>query len=213
MSKNVRCLTGERFGRWTVCDVSEKNEHGESMYKCVCDCGTERILRRSSLTSGNSKSCGCLARESAASRNTTHGDTGTRLYRIWAGIIQRCCNSRERYEWRKYGGRGICVCDEWRKYENFKRWAVCNGYADDLSIERIDPNGNYCPENCCWATTYEQGNNKRTSRRISFNGEVGTIREFADKYGIPYSCLYSRLRNGWSVDRALIVASRKEIKA
>lgn len=183
------------------------------MYKCVCDCGTDRVLRRSSLTSGNSKSCGCLARELAAERCTTHGDTGIRLYRIWAGIIQRCCNSRDRYEWRKYGGRGIRVCKDWREYESFKTWALSTGYADNLTIERIDPNGDYCPTNCRWATTYEQGNNKRTSSRIYFNGETGTIREFADKYGLPYSCLYSRLKSGWPVERALLEPSKREVSA
>jgi hypothetical protein len=209
MSKLLADLTGQRFGRWLVVGKAERNNKGDVQYNCRCDCGTVRIIRRTSLTSGNSKSCGCLSRDVAAQRETTHGDTGCRLYRIWAGIIQRCFNNRERYEWEKYGGRGITVCDEWRKYEPFKEWAIANGYRDDLSIDRIDPNGNYCPENCRWATTYEQSNNKRTSKIIEFNGETGTVREFADKYGLTYSCLYTRLRNGWSVEKAILTSAQK----
>ncbi len=211
MSKNVPDLTGTRFGRWVVLECTSRGKNGEIQYKCRCDCGTERVLRRTSLTSGNSKSCGCLSMEDAIARATTHGETKTRLYRIWAGIIQRCCNDRKRYEWEKYGGRGIEVCEEWRKYESFRDWAVANGYRDDLSIDRKDPDGNYCPENCRWATTYEQSNNKRTSKTIVFDGESGTVREFADKYGLEYSCLYARLKNGWSVEKALLTPSRKVV--
>lgn len=209
MAKKVPDLTGQRFGRWLVTEYAGRGNRGEIQYHCRCDCGTERVLRRSSLTSGNSKSCGCLSREVAAKRGTTHGDTGCRLYRIWAGIIQRCCNDRERYEWEKYGGRGITVCDEWRKYELFRDWAMVNGYRDDLSIDRINTNGNYCPDNCRWATNYEQSNNKRTSKIIVFDGGAGTVREFADKYGLAYSCLYARLHNGWSTEKALLTPSRK----
>ena len=145
MSKKLPDLTGEHFGRWTVIEYAGRGNHGEVQYKCRCDCGTERVLRRTSLTSGNSKSCGCLSRDVAKERGTTHGDSKSRLYRIWAGIIQRCCNDRERYEWEKYGGRGINVCTEWHKYEAFRDWALSNGYSDELTIDRIDVNGDYCP--------------------------------------------------------------------
>ena len=214
MSKKVPDLTGEQFGRWTVLQCAGRGKHGELQYKCRCECGTERIIRRSSLTSGNSKSCGCLSKDIAKKLNTSHGATHTRLYRIWAGIIQRCCNSRKRYEWEKYGGRGISVCDEWKNsFENFQKWALSNGYNEHLSIDRIDVNRGYFPENCRWATVYEQSNNKRTSKYISFRGETGTIREFADKYGLAYSCLYARLEHGWSIENALLTPSKKGMSA
>lgn len=213
MSKNLTDLTGSRFGRWTVLEYAGRSKRGEVQYKCRCDCGTERVLRRTSLTSGNSKSCGCLSRDVAKERGTTHGDSKSRLYRIWAGIIQRCCNDRERYEWEKYGGRGITVCEEWHKYEAFRDWALSSGYSEDLTIDRINVNGDYCPDNCRWATVYEQNNNKRTSKYISFNGETGTIREFADRYGLAYSCLYTRLKLGWSIEDALLIPSRKDVSA
>ena len=132
---------------------------------------------------------------------------------VWAGIIQRCCNDRERYEWEKYGGRGITIYEEWRKYEAFRDWALSNGYSDNLTIDRIDVNGDYCPNNCRWATVYEQNNNKKTSKYISFNGETGTVREFADKYRLAYSCLYERLKLGWSIEEALLTPSRKDVSA
>lgn len=210
MAKNVPDITGQTFGRWLVVKQDGRGSHGEEQYLCRCSCGAERTLRRSSLTSGNSKSCGCFSRDAAISRGITHGRSNTRLYRIWAGIIQRCCNSRNRYEWEKYGGRGITVCEEWKNsFEAFESWALSNGYSDSLSIDRVDVNGNYEPMNCRWATIYEQSNNKRTSRFIEFNGETKTVREFADKYGLNYSCLYARLRNGWSVERALLTPTMK----
>ena len=208
MSKRLEDLTGQRFGRWTVIAPAEKHKTGAAQYMCRCDCGTEKILRRSSLTSGNTQSCGCLARERSKQRGITHGGTGSRLYRIWAGIIQRCCYRKRGREWENYGGRGISVCKEWRDYITFRDWAMANGYQDNLSIDRIDNNGDYCPENCRWATNYEQSVNKRTSKRISFNGETRTIREFADKYGLVYSCLYARLKSGWDVEKALLTPSR-----
>lgn len=209
MSKRLPDMTGEKFGRWAVIQKAEKGPKGETQYLCRCECGTEKVLRRCSLTSGNSKSCGCLSRDAAHERGITHGGSKSRLYRIWAGIIQRCCNNHKKYEWDKYGGRGIFVCDEWRNsFEAFRDWSISNGYNDSLTIERKDNGGPYAPWNCRWATTYEQNNNKRTSKRITYNGETRTVREFADEYGLAYSCLYARLEAGWDIERALLTPSK-----
>ena len=208
MAKRLEDLTGWNFGRWLVVEFAGRGAHGEVQYKCRCSCGVERTLRRSSITSGNSRSCGCLSDEEKRTRGITHGETGTRLYRIWAGMIQRCCNSSKRYEWDKYGGRGISICQEWREsFEKFRDWALNHGYSESLTIDRINVNGNYCPENCRWVTTYQQNNNKRTSKIIEFNGTTGTVREFADMYGLEYSCLYARLKSGWGVSDALLTPS------
>ena len=144
--------------------------------------------------------------------NLKHGlfRDNKRLFNIWETMNGRCENpNRSNYE--RYGGRGISVCAEWHKAENFIKWALENGYKKGLQIDRIDNNGNYCPDNCRWVTIYEQNNNKRTSRYISFNGKTGTVREFADKYGLAYSCLYSRLKLVWSIEDALLTQSRKDV--
>lgn len=205
--KRLQDLTGQSFGRWTVIGFHGRSTSGEVLYLCKCACGTERVLRRSSLMSGNSKSCGCLSRDASRARETKHGYSKTRLYHIWGGMIYRCCNP-DYHEWEKYGGRGIAVCEQWKNFEAFRDWALLNGYDDNLTIDRIDNNGNYEPSNCRWATTYQQCNNKRTSKYLSFNGETMTIREFADKFGLVYSCLYARLKMGWTVRASLLTPSR-----
>lgn len=133
-----------------------------------------------------------------------HGETTTnsRLYSIWSNMIQRCTNPKnDKYEW--YGARGISVCTEWRDYLTFKDWAMISGYADELSIDRKDVNGNYSPSNCVWATSTEQCNNRRTNRVLTFNGESLTVAQWARKLGVNPKSLYNRLYKGWSVEKTL----------
>ena len=144
-------LVGERFGRWTVLEPAQSKGYVK-YWKCQCDCGTIRNVRQMSLRSGKSTSCGCYHREEAKSigkRSLKHGDFGTHLYGIWNAMKNRCYNSHTKY-FSDYGGRGIAVCDEWHNYVGFKEWAISAGYSDGLSLERIDVNGNYEPNNCKW---------------------------------------------------------------
>lgn len=134
------------------------------------------------------------------------GMSDTRLYRIWNGMIQRCYKATsDGYKY--YGGRGIKICDEWTGEDgfwNFYNWAIRNGYADDLSIDRIDVNGNYCPENCRWATAYVQAHNKRAKDiLLTYNNTTKTIKEWANHLGINHATLYNRFRKGWTVERIL----------
>lgn len=127
----------------------------------------------------------------------------TRLYYVWNSMKQRCLNENDcRYN--SYGGRGITIYEEWKNnFGTFREWALANGYRDDLTIDRIDVNGNYEPSNCRWITNKEQQNNTRRSRLIEFNGEIHTIAEWAEIIGVSYKSLYSRIRRNWTIEKAL----------
>ena len=166
-------LIGDKYGRLTVVGFDRLQNH-KAYWKCVCDCGLTVIATGNNLRSGTTKSCGCLRRETAAERgkkNATHHESHahrTRLYTIWFGMRQRCNNpNKECYSY--YGGKGVSVCDEWNDYKAFKDWAMSHGYEDTLTLDRIDPSGNYCPENCRWITRSEntaRANKNHKTRKL-----------------------------------------------
>ena len=199
-------LTGKRFGRLTV--TERVNNTKRTSWKCMCDCGGVKIVVGDNLTSGKVRSCGCLRKEVSAVlvrsiSKTTHGQSKTRLYKIWAAMKDRCYNEHNA-EYRNYGARGITVCQEWLSdFEPFYRWSIGNGYKAGLSIDRIKGFEGYSPENCRWATPKVQGNNTRRNHLLEYKGEVHTIAEWAEIKGIKYNTLNGRIYKGWSVDRAL----------
>lgn len=136
------------------------------MARCRCDCGAETIVRLDYLRSGHTTSCGCRRAHSAVSTHKTHGSTGTRLHGIWAGMKARCANPRVK-SYRYYGAKGVAICAEWQEFEPFRDWAMANGYRDDLTIDRIDPFGNYEPGNCRWITKSEQRYNRRDTAVVA----------------------------------------------
>lgn len=200
-----------RFGRLTVVPGVKKKIDGKYHYLCKCDCGNEIYVLKQRLINGQTKSCGCFNRECTALRSTTHGMTNSRIYRIWRGMISRCECPGDGMNYIKYGTRGISVCEEWHKFELFYEWAKNSGYSNDLSIERIDNNGNYCPENCRWATNKEQANNRRNSLWIEFNGEIKTLAQWAEEYHVPYKTLYYRyIYMKWDIKKALTQPIQKK---
>lgn len=186
-------IIGQQFGRWTVLyrvpDHIDKSGNHHVYYHCVCECGTEKDVGASGLYSGRSKSCGCLHKENAKKTAielfTTHGDSKNRLYRIWTDMKRRCLNpNRKNYP--NYGGRGIGICDEWLDYLSFQQWALNNGYADSLSIDRIDNDGNYEPSNCRWVSHVVQANNRRSNVYVCFNDITRSIADWARFYDVDY---------------------------
>ena len=206
-----RDLTGERFGRLTVLGRAGRGNSNQILWECKCDCGGTAIVPTCHLNSGHTKSCGCYRKETATESGVhriKHGMRGTRLYQIWRGMRQRCTD-KNYHSFPDYGGRGITICPAWDSFEEFRDWSMANDYQNDLTIDRIDPDGPYSPENCRWATMTEQQNNKRNNRILTLNGETHTAPEWARMTGIPVTVIYNRMKYGWPVERILTEKPRK----
>lgn len=198
-------LVGKKFGRLTVLEEFKKPEEKYTYFvRCKCDCGNEFVTRKNAVKRCLTLSCGCLHKERTVQAIKTHGGCKTRLYQCWSHMLRRCKENAKGKDRKNYYERGIRVCDEWHSFENFRDWALANGYRDDLTIDRIDNNGNYCPENCRWADAYTQANNKRNIRYITYKGETDSVANMARKYGLTKIALYKRIfLRGWDVERAI----------
>jgi hypothetical protein len=208
---NLKDISGNVYGKLKVISLHHVGNTGAVYWRCKCECGNETIVRGSSLVRGDTQSCGCLRKEILSHK--THGKTNTRIHRIWSGIKSRCSN-KNLPEYERYGGRGITVCDEWKTdFQSFYEWAMSNGYSDNLTIDRIDNNKGYSPDNCRWVTYKEQANNKSNNVFLSFNGELKTISQWGDELGIKDGTIRARLNHGWSIEKALtIIPSNDEIE-
>lgn len=202
--------TGERFGKLLVIGVSErKDKTGHKFYRCLCDCGKEKDISGSHLATGASKSCGCEVGSSAKKRNTTHGMSHSRLFSIWMGMKKRCTNANDR-SYKHYGGRGINICDEWKAdFMSFYDWSINNGYTEDLSIDRIDVNGNYEPSNCRWVSRLEQAKNKRSNHEVTINGKTQLITDWCKESPVTATTVYARLRQGYKVKDAIFMPDQR----
>jgi len=199
-------MKGQKFERLTVLKRVEKQNRKNSYWECLCDCGNKKIVRRQHLLSGNVRSCGCLAKEVSSRVHTKHGLEHTKAYRAWRGMISRCYK-KTADSYYLYGGRGVTVCNRWKK-------SIISFYNDmgecpkNMSIERIDTNGNYCTDNCKWATIEEQANNKRNTIRIYGK----SLRHWSIKTGISRNAMYQRLRLGWNHKDIISLSPMERIK-
>lgn len=201
-------LTGKKYSRLTVIERAGSTAHKKALWKCRCDCGNEVIIIGSHLLNDNTHSCGCYKREITSERMVSHGKSNTRLHHIWKNMRQRCSNPHKP-DYKYYGGKGITVDDIWNDYEVFAKWAIGNGYRDDLTIDRIDVNGNYCPDNCRWVSMTEQARNMSRNRVITYNGESHCLSEWGEILGINDKVLGHRINAyGWSVERAFTTPVR-----
>ena len=191
---HFRDYTNEKFGRWTVQYFVKKNSCGASIWHCKCDCGTEKDLTVTTLVSGYSKSCGCLRDETTSKLSTSHGMSKTRLYKEWIAMKDRCYRkSHEFYEY--YGGKGIKICNEWKNsFENFRDWALQNGYEDDLTIDRIDNDKDYCPSNCRWVDLKFQANNRTNNILVFYGDEWISVEKVMEQTGKTYNQVYHYYR-------------------
>lgn len=207
MSKLID-LTGKRFGKLTVLSRAENSKANTAKWLCRCDCGNTCIVYGSSLRRGQTQSCGCLRGDRNMERST-HGMRKTRLYGVWNNMRRRCYEPTTK-SFKDYGGRGIKVCDEWLEPEAFFDWAKASGYAEGLTIERIDVNGNYEPSNCKWITKAEQARNKTNSFMVEIDGESKCLHQWCDEMGIDYHLVYARMKRlGWDAKKALTTPPRK----
>jgi hypothetical protein len=203
-------LTGKRFGAWTVLGYSIKSSPGKVYWDCICDCGESRPVRATKLKAGLTLSCGCRSVVKPSSVDRYHGDTDHRLYSIWNDMKRRC-NSIKNKCYGNYGGRGITYCEEWRRYLAFREWAYANGYREDLTLERIDVNGNYEPSNCCWIPRPEQNKNQRRSIFLEAFGERKLIVEWTKdpRCRATYMAIRSRTLSGWDHELAITTPVRQ----
>jgi hypothetical protein len=203
MSKFID-LTGQKFNRLTVIKRVENSKKGDVRWLCQCECGNSKIIAGDSLKAGMTKSCGCYNKEIASKRLKTHGLTKTRLYRIWSHIKERCYNPNHD-AYKNYGGRGIKMCSEWLSdFVNFYNWAIINGYADNLTIDRINNNSDYNPKNCHWVNRTYQNRNRRNTIKFTYENESKTLQEWAEIKNIKYHTLYQRVyKLNWTIEKAI----------
>ncbi|HGO1685087.1 TPA: hypothetical protein ACK0FJ_002175 [Staphylococcus aureus] len=182
---------GDKYNRLTALKEVDKRK-----WLFQCTCGNKKIISKYDVQKGHTQSCGCLHKENVSKAKKNHGDTDSRLYYIWENMRKRCYKpNSDRYK--NYGARGITICDEWKNdYSNFYKWSYNNGYNDNLTIERIDINGNYEPKNCTWITIEEQAKNRSSSKWVYLDGIKYSPHELENIYKIPIKTIYARIARG-----------------
>lgn len=197
-------LMGRKFGKLTAIEQIGKNNHGNYLWRCVCDCGKEKVVPSGKLVQGRATNCGCdtfrLKSEAFSKHGLLKDGKRPRTFTIWNDMKARCLSPKSR-SYPNYGGKGIKICKEWlESYAAFHYWAIANGYRDDLTIDRIDVNGNYCPENCRWVDRRTQNNNTSRNHRVTYNGKTQTIAEWSRELGISTRIIARCASSGLPLD-------------
>lgn len=191
-------LTNQKFGKLTVVSFNSHCNRRRTYWNCICECGKEVVVETAHLSSGHTKSCGCITIERIKNLNYINGLSTSRIARIYWNMINRCYKKNIKI-YKYYGGRGIKVCDEWlqknKGFENFCNWSKLNGYKDDLTLDRINNNGNYEPNNCRFVDIIVQANNKRNNVFVKVENDIGTIAQMSRKFNINYGTLRTALIN------------------
>lgn len=212
----IKDLTGQRFGKLVAIECIGTDRHKNAIWRCLCDCGNYKEAPSRALINGSPSSCGKCVKHGkflSTDERKMHGGSSERLYLVWGGMRNRCYDKNRR-EYPNYGGRGIRVCDEWLyDYGAFRRWAYENGYDSDkpgseCSIDRIDVDGDYCPANCRWVPMDAQSYNKRCTKYVTYKGQRIPVSKAAEKCGVSYSTIISRLKRGWSDGDACCIPVR-----
>lgn len=206
MPKSPSDFIGRTFHRLTVTNTAPRRK-GHNYWACVCSCGKERIIAETSLKRGYTKSCGCLRNERVRAVRVSHDLSSSPEYFVWRAMLTRCENPKYRY-FHDYGGRGITVCERWHSFGNFIG-DMGRRPSDKYSIERIDNDLGYSPENCKWILRVRQNDNRRRSRYLTLNGETHLLTEWSRQTGISHPTLIYRLKAGWSVERALTTRTNR----
>lgn len=190
-------LAGARFGRLLVLRKADVKLGGKPSWACQCDCGNEKVIVGYSLRKGRSTSCGCAHKEMVSNLFRKHGMSGTQIYTIWTAMVDRCTNPKAK-RYKDYGGRGVSICDRWLTFDNF--YSDMGDYKEGMSIDRIDNNIGYSPENCRWTDDISQANNKRNNVLVSLFGRTQTLAQWCREIGVKYSTAHEKMRNGVSFD-------------
>lgn len=190
---NFTDITGKKFFRFTVVAYVGRNNSGNALWECICDCGNTRIVCGSNLRLGRHKSCGCL--------QVKHGMANNQLYPTWIKMLRRCHEKSDK-DYRNYGGRGIVVCDRWKDVANFID-DMLPTYRLGLQLDRKDTDGPYSPENCHWATPKQQQRNRRNNRLLAYHGSIRSVAEWSRLTGLGEGTIASRINRGLSIEEAL----------
>lgn len=191
-------LLNQRFGHLNVIEKAPNDKSGSSQWKCKCDCGNVKIISGFNLVHGKIKTCGCRINDDIIlfqKNNNVDKETYEKLKFEWFSMRKRC--KKTYHNSHLYFERGIKVCDEWQDFSTFGVWAINNGYQNGLTLDRIDNNKGYSPDNCRWATWKEQQNNRRNNVLISYNGKIQTLKQWSEELGLNYGMIKARWQRGW----------------